>query len=38
MTQENNIQFDFDRALEGLKAGKPMSGKDGFLNQGRLCQ
>jgi len=31
MTQKNNIQFDLDKALEELKAGKPMNGKDGFL-------
>lgn len=31
MTQEHNIQFDLNKALEELKAGKPMSGKDGFL-------
>ena len=31
MTQKNDIQFDLDKALEDLKAGKPMSGKDGFL-------
>ena len=31
MTQKHNIQFDLDKALEELKAGKPMSGKDGFL-------
>lgn len=31
MTQKNNIQFDLDKALEKLEAGKPMSGNDGFL-------
>lgn len=31
MTQKNDIQFDLDKALEELKAGKPMSGKEGFL-------
>lgn len=31
MTQDNNIQFDLNKALEDLKAGKPMNGKDGFL-------
>ena len=27
----NDIQFNLNQALEDLKAGKPMSGKDGFL-------
>lgn len=30
MTQ-NDIQFDLNKALEDLKAGKPMHGDDGFL-------
>lgn len=28
---KNNIQFDLNKALEELKAGKPMHGEDGFL-------
>ena len=28
---KNDIQFDFNQALNDLKAGKPMSGKEGFL-------
>lgn len=26
-----DIDFDLNQALEDLKAGKPMNGKDGFL-------
>lgn len=28
---KSDIQFDLNQALEDLKAGKPMNGKDGFL-------
>src|SRR5690606_16677922 len=28
---KNDIQFDLNKALEDLKAGKPMHGEDGFL-------
>ncbi|WP_408606050.1 hypothetical protein [Gilvimarinus agarilyticus] len=32
MTQSRkDIDFDLNQALEDLKAGKPMNGKDGFL-------
>jgi transposase-like protein len=29
--KKNDIQFDLNKALEDLKAGKPMHGQDGFL-------
>lgn len=31
MTQDNNIQFDLNKALEDLKAGKPLNGSDGVM-------
>lgn len=31
MTQDNNIQFDLNQALEDLKAGKPLNGSGGVM-------
>lgn len=31
MTQDHNIQFDLDKALEDLKSGKPLNGSDGVM-------
>lgn len=31
MPEQHNIQFDLNKALEDLKPGKPLNGKDGLL-------
>lgn len=31
MTQDHNVQFDLDKALEDLKSGKPLNGSDGVM-------
>lgn len=30
-TQDHDIQFDLDKALEDLKSGKPLNGSDGVM-------
>ena len=32
-----NSEFDFDKALEELKSGKPLTGKEGILKPLIMC-